>query len=1043
MSVSERPPAGAPPDLLAEHPAFRLMPADARALVAASFVPVSYAFGDLIVREGDPADAFFLIASGIVRAIKRDEQGREVSLNLLYAGAGLGEVALLEEGTRTATVRASSDVEALRLDRDSFRALVQLNPEIRSHFEEHVRRHRLRDFFRLYSPLGRLPQDALEALIAELEPRTAAAGEVLVEEGGSPAAVYVIEDGRMRVHLDAGGRREDVAYLRRGDFFGDRPLLLDTRATTSVEAVGDCRLLALPATSLARLLDEQPALRAVLAERSERHEYKRVARVPLDFADEALPAAAEAEAAQPLEEARAAVAPDFSAETLEEEAEERAAAPRRRRRFPHVHQVDEMDCGAACVAMVCRAFGREVSMPFIRRSVGTGADGTSLAGIVRGCQEAGLTARPVKTSKGRIAELPLPAVIHWGGNHWVVLYEVTDTHARVADPARGLRRLTRAELEDEWSGFAALVGYTPALEEAPLARPALEWVAPLFRPHARRLLQAALLAIAAAALEMTIPVLIRIVVDDVLPDRDHGLLLIVLLGFVALLVAIVGTTVLQRYLLARSAVTIDSSMLDFVTGRMLILPMGYFSARRTGDIQRRLAGMRQLRTVIVQNGVRALTAAAQLLAALVLMFVFDPLLALVFLGMAPAYWALMRFSQRRLRPMFDTLEHAFGKYQSHQIDAIKGIETVKAMGAEDALRRNMLTEFDSVKEKTFRADFTTMLYEGAIQLAGFAALGLFLLVGALRVIDGDLSVGTFVAFNTLVVLANAPIVLLLSTWDELQFAHVLLNRLDDVLDQEPEQGADHSRLRPVPSMEGHVQLSDLGFAYPGADTKILDGITLDVEPGTTVAIVGRSGSGKTTLVRVLAGLLEPTEGTVRFDGLDMRELEYRELRRHIGYVLQESYVFDETIAANIAFGDERPRMDEVELAARAANAHEFIERLPLGYATRIGESGLMLSGGQRQRIAIARALYGRPPVLLFDEATSALDTESERAVQENLEQLFEGRTSFVIAHRLSTIRDADLIVVLEKGRIAEMGDHAALMARRGIYYYLSSQQLGA
>ena len=208
-------------------------------------------------------------------------------------------------------------------------------------------------------------------------------------------------------------------------------------------------------------------------------------------------------------------------------------------------------------------------------------------------------------------------------------------------------------------------------------------------------------------------------------------------------------------------------------------------------------------------------------------------------------------------------------------------------------------------------------------------------------------------------------------------------------------------------------------------------------------MVGRSGSGKTTLVKCLAGMLEPTEGTIYFDDVEQKKLRYRDLRSQIGFVLQENYLFDDTIAKNTAFGEEEPDLERVTWAAKVANAHEFVERLPLGYDTRIGETGIALSGGQRQRIAIARALYNNPPILIFDEATSALDTESEKAVKENMSQLLKGRTSFVIAHRLSTIRDADLILVLEKGKIVEQGTHEELMERQGLYYYLSSQQLGA
>jgi ATP-binding cassette subfamily B protein len=308
---------------------------------------------------------------------------------------------------------------------------------------------------------------------------------------------------------------------------------------------------------------------------------------------------------------------------------------------------------------------------------------------------------------------------------------------------------------------------------------------------------------------------------------------------------------------------------------------------------------------------------------------------------------------------------------------------------------------------------------------------------------GELSIGALVAFNSLVALANAPILSLISLWDNLQQASVYLNRLDDVFDQEPEQGPDRSRLVPVRSLAGRLTFRHVGFRYGGPESPaILDDVTFEVPPNTMVAIVGRSGSGKTTLIKCLAGLLEPTEGSILFDGVELKSLNYRDLRRQIGFVLQENHIFDDSIARNIAFGEEEPDMERVTWAARAAAAHEFIERLPLGYETKIGESGISLSGGQKQRIAIARAVYHRPPILVFDEATSALDTESERAVKENIDQLLEGRTSFVIAHRLSTVRDADVIIVLEKGRLVEHGTHDELMQRQGLYFYLVSQQLG-
>jgi ATP-binding cassette subfamily B protein len=613
---------------------------------------------------------------------------------------------------------------------------------------------------------------------------------------------------------------------------------------------------------------------------------------------------------------------------------------------------------------------------------------------------------------------------------------------RIADPARGPRRVGREEFLEKWSGYAALFRPTPALQSAPEAKPSVRWMWQFLADERRVLAVAIVLALAAAALQLLVPIMAQVIVDDVVPDDDLARLNVLIVALLGALVAMTLATLLQRYLLSRSAVRIDRRSLDFLTGRLLALPFGYFAARRTGDIERRLAGMQDVRRLIVQDGVQALTALTQIAAVLTLMFVYSPKLALTFLATAPLYAALMRFSVRRLRPTYADLEQSLAEYHAGQIDAIKGIETVKATGAEGTLQRYMLRQFDVLGRRTFKADFTIMLYEGAVQLVGFLGFALFLWVGGREVVQGDLSIGELVAFNALVALATAPILMLMTAWDELQVTNVLLTRLNDVVDQEPEQGPDRARLRPVTTLSGHVSFRSLGFSYPGpVPIQILEGLNLDVEPGTTVAVVGRSGSGKTTLARLLAGLLEPTEGRLLYDGFDVTGLDYASLRRNVGVVLQESYLFDTTITRNIALTADEPDLDAVIWAARMANAHAFVEQLPLGYETKVGESGIHLSGGQAQRIAIARALYNRPPVLIFDEATSALDAESERAVKDNMDELLSGRTAFVIAHRLSTVRDADMIVVLDRGRIVECGAHDELMARQGLYYYLVSQQL--
>ena len=1033
MNVSEVDPEQA----LRALPALSLLNDEVRRLLTASFEPVGYPFGAVIVREGEPADAFFLLVSGTARVLKQGDDGREVPLGVLHPGDSFGEAGLLSGGVRTATVRASGPVDALRLDGAVFSALTRTHPEVRPMFEGIAKQRALWNFLRVHSSFASLPAEALALLAAGLERTEVPAGSIVVREGHPPGSMYIVESGRARaLRADA----PDLAFYRSGDFFGERSLFLGERRAATVETVTDCVLLRFPPALFRLLVTRHPEFRERLEQRLQQYEYRQLSRVPLDFAEEILPADASVHDKVPPEQMAADGAPAVEPATFEPAADRRRQ--KRIRRFPHVYQLDEMDCGAASLAMVCRHFGRAVSIARIREAVHTAVDGTSLAGITRGAQELGLEARSVRASKNRLDELPLPAIVHWDGNHWLVLYDVHDGHVRLADPATGLRRVPRGEFVEKWSGYASLLAPTEQLAEEPEARTSLAWLLPFVRPHGRRLALAFVLAAVAAGLQLVLPILTQVVVDDVLPNDDLDLLYVILVAIAAVTVAITGASLIQRYLLSRIAVSFDVATLDFVTAKLLDLPMSYFNTRRTGDIERRLIGVRDVREFLVQSGVQALTSVTQLAAAVTLMFVYSWKLALVYLATVPLYAALMRYSARRLRPMYDSLEEAFGKYQSAQIDAIRGIETVKATAAESTFRNLMLRQFQGLADRVFRSEFLVMAYQGGLQLVTFVSLGLFLFFGALQVVHGELSLGRFVSFNALIALANAPVILLLLLWDRLQLARVLLGRLDDVLEHEPEQGRDRSHLRPVTTLSGRVELADVGFRYGGPESPpILEGITLGVEPGESVAIVGRSGSGKTTLIKLLAGLLEPTDGTIRFDGLELRTLDYRSLRRHVGFVLQESYLFDDTIRANIGFGDPEPDPERVLWAAGAANAHEFVQRLPLGYETRVGDTGLRLSGGQQQRIAIARALYNRPPILLFDEATSSLDSESERAVKESLDELLTDRTSFVIAHRLSTIRDADRIVVLERGRLVEQGTHDELIARQGLYFYLAGQQL--
>ena len=1002
-----------------------------------------YDFGDLIVRQGDPADSFYVLTKGRARALKIRADGEEIPLGVLKPGDSFGEAALAEGGTRNATVRCSTAVDVLRIDRDDFQQLVSQEPELKQSIEATGRNRALQSFLYQFSKFGRLSTPVLRSMIEKFKPVTVQKGNLIIREADEAGPLFIVEKGRARAFTALNGREQNLAFYRQGDFFGELSILNGSPRAASVEAVTDCQLLALEPGAVHGLQHRFPEFDKALRERLALYQAKTEARIPLDFTTELLPAETRVhdkvklDGQQPRPE-----------RTDKEEpfADERGFFRKQTRRTPkidYIMQIDEMDCGAASLAMVCRHFGRKVSLARIRQLCHTATDGTSLRALVGAATELGLAARALKVSLRNLPMMPLPAIVHWEGNHWIVLYDVAEQFVRVADPELGLRKLPRREFEAKWTGYAALFDYTPAFEQAPESKPTLTWIVPFFARYKVVLLQVLGLAAAVSFLQLLFPVFTQMVVDRVIVEKDFGLLKMILLGMVAALVFVQLFTLAQEYLLAFVAVRIDTAVLDFLSRKLLSLPMSYFNSRRTGDIQRRLEGATQVRQFAVQQGVGALLALVFLVGAVILMAMYSPLLTIAFLATTPLYLGLMILSVKVLRPLYHGVEESQGKYSSHQIDAIKGIEAVKAASGESTFRDAMLNEFLSMSQKLFKATFIVMSWDSLLQTIGLLSTAIFLWVGATQVIRGQLSIGGFVAFSSLTAMAYAGILRALGVWDNMQFASVLLNRLNDIFEQEPEQGRDRSLLRPVHSLEGHIELRGLSFKYGGPESPdILKNVTLELSPGHMTALVGRSGSGKTTLVKLIAGLFEPTEGAIYFDNVDLKTLNYRDVRRHIGIVLQENHMFSDTIARNISFGDPEPDLDRVLAAAQAAAAHELIMRLPLGYETKIGESGLLLSGGQKQRIAIARAIYNDPPVLIFDEATSALDTESERQIQENLGRLMAGRTTIVIAHRLSTIREAHSIVVLEQGSIVEIGSHDELLAQRGLYYYLASQQLG-
>ena len=427
---------------------------------------------------------------------------------------------------------------------------------------------------------------------------------------------------------------------------------------------------------------------------------------------------------------------------------------------------------------------------------------------------------------------------------------------------------------------------------------------------------------------------------------------------------------------------------------------------------------------------------------LTLMLYYNWKLTLVSLLLIPLFAVLTFVVTPVMKKISRETFQAGAEAQSYIVESINGVNTVKAMAVEKPVRWKWEEMLEKLMNLQIKASMVVMGADSVSRVLQTLSTTLVLWFGARLVMTNQISIGRMMAFTSLLGSVISPILRMIGVWDKIQEARIAMERINDVLDSEPEQTKTQVNMV-MPPVKGTISFKNVSFRYNPEGKNVLQNITLDIDAGETVALVGRSGSGKTTLANLILRLYNPTEGTVLIDGIDIRNIASSSLRRQIGVVLQDNFLFSGTIRENIALGVADPPMQDVITASMMAGAHDFISELPMGYETVIGEKGLTLSGGQRQRLAIARALFTKPKILILDEATSALDTESEKIIQQNLESIFKGRTVIVIAHRLSTVRNADRIVVLDRGTIVEQGTHYELMEKKGLYFYLNSQQLNS
>ena len=704
-----------------------------------------------------------------------------------------------------------------------------------------------------------------------------------------------------------------------------------------------------------------------------------------------------------------------------------------RRRVPFVHADTLTECGAACLTMVLRYYGRKVSLVDCHEQCGVSRDGTSARHLTTAARHYGLQATGLSVPIDGLAEVSTPAILHWNFNHFVVLEKAGPTGAMIVDPAFGRTRVSPDELGISYTGVALTFTPGPRFVRgwndlpspwATLGRAV--WTTPQLRPL---MVWVGLASLLLVAFGLVNPALTKVLVDQVLPARLDGVLTVIAFGIGFIAVTSLLASVLRALLLVNLSSRADAQLMTGFVDRLFDLPYTFFQSHSIGDLNQRVSSNSQIRAVLTQQLLNSGVDGLLVLVYSVVLLLISPAFGLLTLAIGLVQVLLLVLPARRLT-LLTTRELAeVGRTGSFVIEALSAIDTVKASAAESSVKRRfsrLLT--DQIDASMRLRRFGAVLGASTSSLSHFAAM-LLLWFGAHQVLDGSLSLGTMLALLALSLNLLTPMTNLVQSVQGLQQVQGHMLRLATVLVAPREQ--EFESLPAGPRLSGRVELREVSYRYDSTAPWAVRELSVTVEPGARVAIVGPSGSGKSTVAKLLLGLVEATEGSVVYDGVDIAGVDRRSVRSQCGVVMQESMVFNGSIRDNVTLHQDEVQIDAVERAIRDAALADDVARMPMGVETIVSEGGSALSGGQRQRLGIARALARDPAVLVFDEATSHLDMLAEQEIGQNLRS--RRVSTIMIAHRLSTVRDADLIVVMAEGRMVEQGTHEQLLARGGLY----------
>ena len=712
------------------------------------------------------------------------------------------------------------------------------------------------------------------------------------------------------------------------------------------------------------------------------------------------------------------------------------------RRYPFYQQHSASDCGVACLIMVGQYWGKNFDLNELRNIANVDRSGASIKGLIAAAEYLGFAPRPVKADLPGLTKQELPAIVHWEGNHYIVVYKVTRDRVIVADPEIGRKILSRQEFVTGWTGYTLLLQPTAKFEHTPEAKHNLGKYIALLQPYWLVLSEILLASLVMQIIGLFSPIFTQILLDKVVVQQSVSTLVAIGSGLLFFSLFRIAIANLRRYLLYHTANKLDLSLIVGFISHTFQLPLGYFENRYVGDITSRINENRKIRSFITGDAITTLLDILSVFVYVVLMFWYSWQLSILALVVIPIFAITTVFATPFLLRISRESFNARTKQKSYLIEALTGIGTIKSMGVERAVR----WRWEDLINKSVKINFSGKLIRQRIDICTSVIDTTFdtalLVFGVWQVINGQLTIGQLIAFNMLVDRVISPFQRLISLWNDFQEIRIAIERLDDVVNSPTEANLTNANLINLPTLKGNIRFDCVSFRYNlESPNNTIENLSFTIHPGQTVALVGRSGSGKTTIAKLILGLYTPTQGKIIIDGCELNNVNLRSLRQQTGVVDQDTFLFGGTILENLTVAHPKATNSQIQRAVKLAGAQEFIEQFPLKYQTQIGEGGGLLSGGQRQRLAIARALLGKPRLLIFDEATSNLDAESERIIQNNLNTILNNQTTLIIAHRLSTVRNADLILVMDRGLLVESGTHQELMEKKGQYYYLNQQQL--